>query len=278
MIINYSTIKTSLLCAISQLILYLGFIGRTPIYRVIFLSFIFVTVWNLNYFLCISLVPRSADNRFMDDYAISMVYIFGGVIGLILALDVKSFIVKRRAPETQPIFSKLIGLIGTFFVFFSFAFTYSITGLQDSNPPSTNRTIFYPEGCIGVFFAMSASVMSSYAFSILVSKSKKIGLSTALLSTISGGIMFGPYAAYPVNIGIPLAIGVMAGAKSALYTQFFLPFVNSQRVYDSLGVFGSILLSSFLGTFVVSPIVNASHAFYNLTPPALGSTAVASTK
>lgn len=88
--VNYSNLKLSICCAISQLLLYVAVIGRMQVYKTILISFFFIFCWNLNYALCINLLKMSPDARFFDDYSISMVYVFGGCVTLLVALDVPS--------------------------------------------------------------------------------------------------------------------------------------------------------------------------------------------
>jgi hypothetical protein len=90
MYVSYSTIKLSLLCAISQLVVYIGIIGKLTIYKMILTSLIFNLFWSLNYFLCALLFRSSPDVRFFDDYSTNMVYLFAGIYGLIMASDLKS--------------------------------------------------------------------------------------------------------------------------------------------------------------------------------------------
>jgi hypothetical protein len=90
--VSYEEMKVSIMCAISQLVLYLGIIGKMPVYKVIFTSLLFNFAWNLNYFLCVFIVKLSPDNRFFDDYAINMVYLFAGVYGLVISADVPSYL------------------------------------------------------------------------------------------------------------------------------------------------------------------------------------------
>jgi hypothetical protein len=94
--VNYSNIKLSICCAISQLLLYVAVIGRMQIYKTILTSFIFIICWNVNYALCVSVLKTSPDSRFFDDYSISMVYLFGGCASLLVSVDVPSNLHLKR--------------------------------------------------------------------------------------------------------------------------------------------------------------------------------------
>jgi hypothetical protein len=112
-----------------------------------------------------------------------------------------------------------------------------------------------------MFFALSASVISTYSFSILLGKDFKIGIREAILGTIAGGIMYGPVAGTTVNISAPICLGIVAGFISAVYFCVIFPRINKSKIYDSMGLFGNGLIVAFLGTFVLAPII--IRALYN---------------
>lgn len=128
--VNYSNMKLSISCAISQLLLYLSVIGRMQIYKTIFSSFIFIITWNINYFLCSNLLTQSPDSRFYDDYSISMVYLFAGCNALLISLDVPSNLKLITAKHKQTNYPKIISFLGVFFLWLSFCFTHAIVGIK----------------------------------------------------------------------------------------------------------------------------------------------------
>lgn len=128
--VNYSNIKLSICCAISQLLIYVAVIGRMQIYKTIVVSFLYVVFWNLNYFLCVAMLKLSADSRFFDDYSISMVYVFGGFVALLASFDVPSHLLIRTVRHTTKSYSKITSFIGIFFIWLSFCCTFSIVGTK----------------------------------------------------------------------------------------------------------------------------------------------------
>ena len=130
--INYGSLKLSLTCAISQLLIYLSIIGRMQIYKIVFSSLIFIFMWNLNYFLCVTLLKISPDSRFFDDYSISMVYVFAGTNSFLMSLDVSSRLIFKKSHHSTKGYPKIISFLGLFFIWLSFCFTNSIIGLKAS--------------------------------------------------------------------------------------------------------------------------------------------------
>lgn len=57
------------------------------------------------------------------------------------------------------------------------------------------------------------------------------------------------------NIGIMIMIGLCAGLVSGIYMQTLHKVINRNYIYDSLGLFGPFLISSFIGSFVVAPAI-----------------------
>lgn len=119
--------KLSVCCAISQLLVYVAAIGRMQVYKTIVVSIIFTIFWNLNYFLCLALLKLAPDSRFFDDYAISMVYVFGGCVALLASLDVPSDLHLKKGHHSKA-YPKICSFLGIFFIWLSFCCTNSITG------------------------------------------------------------------------------------------------------------------------------------------------------
>lgn len=129
--INYWNIKLCLCCAISQLIIYFATISRLQIYKIIVSNLFFLIIWSLNYALVTCMFTTSSEDRINDDFSICYVYLFGGFAGLIVVFDVPSKILVRPSETYQPKYPKSLSLLGVFFLWVSFAFTYSIAGRKD---------------------------------------------------------------------------------------------------------------------------------------------------
>jgi hypothetical protein len=71
---------------------------------------------------------------------------------------------------------------------------------------------------------------------------------------IGGAILAGPVAGTLTNIGAFMAMGTFAGIISSLYFGKIHPKLNKSNVRDTYGAL-YIAIVSFLGTFVVAPLV-----------------------
>lgn len=109
---------------------------------------------------------------------------------------------------------------------------------------------------------MSASIIFTLTFSILFrgysANGSKLGIKEIIFGTISGGIFYGPVAGTCINIGAAIASGLFAGLITALYFCFLHKKMNSNGLFDSYGVVNTLLLS-FLGSFVLAPIIFISY-------------------
>lgn len=170
--VEFYNLKFALLMAISQLVLFTGVIGRLSNLQIVISSILYNFLWNLNFWLLIQLQLSAPDSRIFDDYQISMVYLFAACFGIVFSCLIKNppahdkdFVSSSR--------SEVLAHLGTFFVFLSFCTTTAFHSLK-SNATSDNRTIVWEEAFIGTFLALSASVITTYAVSILLGG--KIGL------------------------------------------------------------------------------------------------------
>ena len=198
----------------------LALYGRINFSHLIINSFLFNFVWNLNHFLCSRLVLSSPDNRFFDDYQITSVYLFSAVYSTVVSFFLKR--PKASLPEHKPQNSNVLILLGNFFLFLAFCTTSTLYPVKNSvtsvyASDESVRAYAWPEAWISVFFAMSASVIFYYAFSVLIGKQKKMEIKGSTIGTLAGAIMYGPIAGTCQNIGASIAVGLFAGIISAFF-------------------------------------------------------------
>jgi hypothetical protein len=137
--------------------------------------------------------------------------------------------------------------------------------------------VFYPEGAIGTFFAISSSVLSTAAWSIIFNHHHTFALTDFIGSSISGAIMFGPVAEFTSNLGIPVILGLGAGFLSVLYKTKLMPKINKKKIMDSMGLLGPFLIVPFVGNFLTTPVIIFCYSTYNIQTPQLGYVAPLST-
>jgi ammonium transporter Rh len=240
----------------------MGLLGKLTPPQIVLNSVLFNFAWNLNHFLCARLQQISPDRRLFDDYQISSVYLFASSFGIVVSLLIKKPMLTRYFRHSN--MSIIFAQIGTFFLFLAFCSTTTFLSLKFSKPASGeySRSYVWQEAFLGTFFALSASVIATYIFSILLSETRRIGIRESILGTIMGAIMYGPVAGTCTNIGAAIACGIFAGFLSAIFYQKVYPKINEVAVRDSLGLL-NIWVVSFLATFVISPIV--IRTYYNYT-------------
>ncbi len=153
--------------------------------------------------------------------------------------------------------------MGNFFLFLAFCTTSTLYPVKNSvttelAKDESVRAYAWPEAWISVFFAMSASVIFYYAFSVLFGKRKRIEIRGSTFGTLAGAIMYGPIAGTCENIGASIAVGLFAGIISALFFEKIYPKINNKGIRDTLGGV-LVLAASLIGSFVVAPIVMIAY-------------------
>jgi hypothetical protein len=127
-----------------------------------------------------------------------------------------------------------------------------------------------------MFFALSSSVLSTAAFSVLLNGDHKMGLIDFIGGTISGAIMFGPVAGFSSNLAIPITLGLAGGFLCVLYKAKVLPRLNKVKLRDSMGFLGPFLMVPLVGNFVSTPVVIYTYSLYGITTPQLGFSSIGS--
>ena len=227
-----------------------AFVGRVRIQTVlsglIFYNILFYLNFYLNALICYSTRNKSEPWVYLDDYGTILVYLFGGVYGLITGAITKTpidSISKVYLCHTKTTF--FFSAIGSLFIFGSFicSFTGVIEGLN---------AFRFNSGSLMMAFGIVAGVIGSFVGSIFTGKGY---FSPRIFSVglISGGIMTGILAGEYNNIGFASFLGFIGGLISAVFNNVVRPKINKKAIIDSQGILGSIVVVSFIGAFVVAP-------------------------
>lgn len=194
---------------------------------------------------------HSPETRIVDDYQISNVYLFATVFSLIVNCFLKTPSVSKNPLYTRE--SRIIALIGSFFVFLSFCTTTTFFPIKFTPAQAEfARSYIWQEAYLAIFFAMSSSVISSTALTVLFNG--KTGVWEIILGIICGGIVFGPIAGTAVNIGAAITCGIISGIFLSVYRWKIHKMVNNGRVNDCYGALG-VFIVSLVSTFGISPII-----------------------
>ncbi len=153
--------------------------------------------------------------------------------------------------------------IGTAFLFASFVFTY--TDFIAYTPFGENLSRY------NIIWALTGSVLGTYIGSALVGRGR-VGFKEALVGTITGGIIMGDAAPALHNIGLTIMIGAIGGFFSGLYMRLIHPRVNRTNILDAMGLFGPFLITSLLGSLVVTPAIIIWYSNQGVVNQGIGTT------
>lgn len=129
--------------------------------------------------------------------------------------------------------------------------TTTILFAEKNQDPTFIRNYIWQEAFINCFFALSASALSTYAFSILFND--KIEVRESIFGVLVGGILFGSIAGFCTNIGAAVACGFGAGLLTNLYFNLIYYKINNKRVIDNYGII-LMLIVSIIATAIVPPV------------------------
>ena len=219
--------------------------GRMGLAETISMILVYCAGWHANYQLIFWLKSSkfAGEIENSDSVGGNSIYLFAAVVGLIVSLFL-GLKPGRNTTNTGSRQSALIALMGTGFVFAAAPFS----GLQFA---TTSGLYEFP---LNVYFALTASVATTYAFSALFGD-YRIGIRESLVGVLGGVAMIASVASYINNIGGCLALGALAGLVSGMWLRIFHPRINSDSRYDQLGLIGPVLINSILGSFAVAPIL-----------------------
>lgn len=259
---NVLTYRIALMATISCLVAFLGFIGRIGLFETFLTTISFTVGWNLNYYENINLqINRAPTKVLFDDFGTDNIYLFGSSFALFMMImlnckpakiDSSSYVMNR--------ISGLLGLVGTAFVFATFALTGHIY-IDRQNDLTTNFLSLNLESLNNIY-ALSSSVVGSYIFSALFNKGR-VGIREAMLGTVTGGVLIGCVSGFLYNMAIAISVGSFAGLLSAFWFSFLHPkLLNRTNVFDSHGVLGGFWITSLFGGVVFAPSLIQVYANY----------------
>lgn len=165
---NVLTYRIALMATISCLVAFIGFIGRIGLLETFITTISFTVGWNLDYYLNVNLqMARSPNKILFDDFGTDNIYLFGSSFALfmMIMLNCKPAKIADNSSYVMNRISGLLGLIGTAFVFATFALTGHI--FSDRQNVLTTNFLSLNLESLNIIYALSASVIGSYIFSAL---------------------------------------------------------------------------------------------------------------
>lgn len=260
---SFFSFRLSNLCSTSYLVGMTAFSGRVTFTNIAFSLPFFCILYYLNLYLnmlaCYSIENKDASFAYFDTYGTIIIYLFGGVYGIIVGALTKTPPIETADDIERSRKSRMslhLSLLGSFFIFATFILSY--TGLL-SLSNSAYRYFRFNSAAILVTFGLAGGILGNYVVSILTGKGRA-NLNSIIIGTFTGGIMVGGLADVIENIGACIFIGFLAGGFAGLFGTLVTPSMNKKGIVDSQGMLGPILIVSILACFVVHPSV--LHQFF----------------
>lgn len=252
--------KATMAMCVSLLIALCSLSGRLGIVETFTVIICFNVGWPLNFYFVNYLKTNKWTNdlkEISDAIGSTYIYLFAGVFSLIVSifLNLKE---GNRTGYSGSRQSAFIGMIGTGFAFAASPFT--------GMPGSTVAAAF--ESALNVYFTLTASVITTYAFSAIFGN-MKVGVRESLVGVLGGVAIIGSVSAFINNIGGCIAIGAFAGLVSGFWLRYAHPRVNSTKTYDQIGIIGPITINAFFGVTFVAPLLYGAYKNADFTPAEL---------
>lgn len=244
---------------VSMMVALCGLSGRLSLLD----TFLVIFGFNVGWPLCFNFISWLKTSKWAgelgnitDACGGGFTYLFAGVFALIV-----SFFINckegTRASFSGSRQSAFIGMIGTGFAFAASPFT-SMVGLAGNTVPTF-------ELALNCYFALTASVIFTYAFSAIFGN-LKIGVRESLVGVLGGMAMISTVSAFINNIGAVITVGAFAGLVSGFWLRYVHPRINANKTIDHLGLIGPITINAFLGLGFVAPILYGAYKDIGITP------------
>mmetsp|Transcript_18255 Transcript_18255/g.25563 ORF Transcript_18255/g.25563 Transcript_18255/m.25563 type:complete len:321 (+) Transcript_18255:541-1503(+) len=173
------------------------------------------------------------------------IHTFGAYFGLTVTWFVTNKVTKEHPGNAPSYTSDIFSLAGTIFLWIMW--------------PSFNAAIARPghgelRALTNTFLSITASVLSSFLISRIVTQGNKLDAVHIQNSTLAGGVAMGVAADLNITPGGAIACGFVVGAISVMGYRFLTPWMSKKlRIQDICGIHNLHgmpgLCSSFIGVF-----------------------------
>jgi len=156
------------------------------------------------------------------------VHFFGAYFGLTVARVLYNPAHAKSDKEGSSYTSDMFSMIGTVFLWM---FWPSFNGGAAATGDAQQRAM------INTYYSLCSCALASFAFSALVTPSKKFSMEHLQNATLAGGVAVGACADMMLTPGGSVAIGALAGILSVCGFQYIQPcLLDKLRIHDSCGV------------------------------------------
>jgi len=156
------------------------------------------------------------------------IHLFGALFGLAVARVLYNPEHSASGKETSSTSSDLTSMIGTIFLW---AFWPSFNGVGAATGDAQERAV------VNTYFSLCAAVMSTFAFSALITPSRKFSMEHIQNATLAGGVAVGASVDMMLTPGGAVAAGSVGALLTVLGLQYVQPFLLTHlKIHDTCGV------------------------------------------
>merc|ERR550519_3334550 len=191
------------------------------------LQLIVMTVFEIIIFVVNEIIGRDIIGA-VDAGDTIFVHIFGAYFGLAVVRVLYNPDHATSSKEGSSYSSDLFSMVGTIFLWM---FWPSFNAGAAASGDAQQRAI------INTYYSLCSCALATFAFSALVTPSKKFSMEHLQNATPAGGVAVGACADMMLTPGISLTIGALAGILSVCGFTYIQPFLLEKlRFHDSCGV------------------------------------------
>jgi len=156
------------------------------------------------------------------------VHLFGAYFGLAVVRVLYNPEHAKSEKEGSSYSSDLFSMVGTIFLWM---FWPSFNGGAAATGDAQQRAV------INTYYSLCSCVLAAFAFSALVTPTKKFAMEHLQNATLAGGVAVGACADMMLTPGGSLVIGALAGILSVCGFQYIQPVLMSKlKIHDTCGV------------------------------------------
>eukprot|EP00092_Neocalanus_flemingeri_P005062 GFUD01005443.1.p1 GENE.GFUD01005443.1~~GFUD01005443.1.p1 ORF type:complete len:515 (-),score=90.38 GFUD01005443.1:186-1661(-) len=156
------------------------------------------------------------------------IHLFGAVFGLAVGRILYNPDHSTSVNEGSSYQSDMFSMIGTIFLWI---FWPSFNGGTAATGDAQQRAV------VNTYFSLCSCVMATFAFSAIVTPTKKFSMEHIQNATLAGGVAIGASADMMVTPGGAVIIGSLAGILTVAGCRYIQPFLlKSLKIHDTCGV------------------------------------------
>ena len=222
-VIEIPTLINADFAAGAVLISFGAVLGKVTPTQLVWMSFFEVICFAINEYILVELL------EVIDAGGSMVIHAFGAFFGLALTLQMGVPAPAKQTHNTSRYSSDVFAMIGTLFLWMYW--------------PSFNAALVPVDGfrqeraVINTLLSIAASCAAAFAFSTVLSHSKKFDMVHIQNATLAGGVAMGATCELAINPASAVAIGIVAGVVSVCGYCFLMPSLERRiHLSDTAGI------------------------------------------